>query len=127
MIPIAINVLRGRKMLPSTRAFVLPEWFAWFANLLSIAYITITTVLFVFPPTLPVTGSNMNYCIVVFTIVLAVSTFQWLVDGRKNYNGPKIELEGTVLTAVESVRGTGGPAALARLDSHSKTMQEAHP
>lgn len=33
-IPIAVNVLRGRKMLPKSRAFVLPEWFAWFANLL---------------------------------------------------------------------------------------------
>lgn len=27
-IPIAINCLRGRRMLPETRSFKLPEWFA---------------------------------------------------------------------------------------------------
>lgn len=58
-IPVAINCLRGRKMLPP-RAFVLPTPFAWFANLLGIAYVIVTTVLFVFPPELPVTGSNMS-------------------------------------------------------------------
>ncbi|MCV4678206.1 hypothetical protein OFC08_35600, partial [Escherichia coli] len=50
----------------------------------------------------------MNYCIVVFFIVLVISTIQWFVDGRKNYHGPNIEMDGTVLTAIESVRGTGG-------------------
>ena len=58
-IPIAINCLQGRKKLPP-RPFVLPNWFAWFANLLGIAYVIVTTVLFVFPPELPVTGSNMS-------------------------------------------------------------------
>jgi choline transport protein len=101
-IPVAINVLRGRKMLPSTRAFVLPEWFAWFANLLGIAYVILTTVLFVFPPELPVTGSNMNYCIVAFGIVLIISMIQWFVDGRKNFHGPKVELDDQILTAVDS-------------------------
>jgi amino acid permease (GABA permease) len=57
--PVAVNCLRGRKMLPP-RSFVLPTAFAWFANLLGIAYVIITTVLFVFPPELPVTASNMS-------------------------------------------------------------------
>ena len=35
-IPIAINCLRGRRMLPEVRSFKLPEAFAWFANLLGI-------------------------------------------------------------------------------------------
>ncbi|WPH03423.1 amino acid permease [Acrodontium crateriforme] len=107
-IPVAINLLRGRKMLPTTRAFVLPAWFAWTANIVGVAYVILTTVLFVFPPAIPVTGSSMNYCIVVFFIVLVISTIQWFVDGRKYYHGPNIEMEGTVLTAIESVRGTGG-------------------
>ena len=101
-IPVAINCMRGRRMLPSTRAFVLPEWFAWFANLLGIAYVILTTVLFVFPPELPVSGSSMNYCIVAFGIVLIISMIQWFVDGRKNYTGPKVELDEQVLTAVDS-------------------------
>lgn len=58
-IPVAINCLRGRRMLPP-RAFTLPSWFAWPANLIGIAYVLVTTVLFVFPPELPVTGSNMS-------------------------------------------------------------------
>ncbi|EMC92243.1 hypothetical protein BAUCODRAFT_78321 [Baudoinia panamericana UAMH 10762] len=101
-IPIAVNVLRGRKMLPATRAFILPEWFAWPANLLGIAYVILTTVLFVFPPELPVTGSNMNYCVVVFAIVIAISMVQWFVSGRKNYTGPQVELDNQVLTSVNS-------------------------
>lgn len=52
-----------------------------------------TTVLFVFPPVLPVTGSNMNYCIVAFAIVIIIATIQWFVDGRKNFHGPQINLE----------------------------------
>ena len=58
-IPPAINCLRGRKMLPP-RPFVLPGPLGWICNLLGIAYVIVTTVLFLFPPTLPVTGSNMS-------------------------------------------------------------------
>ena len=54
----------------------------------------VTSVLFVFPPELPVGGSNMNYCIVAFAIILIVSTVQWFVDGRKNFRGPKVEFVG---------------------------------
>ncbi|RAL58597.1 hypothetical protein DID88_003957 [Monilinia fructigena] len=35
----------------------------WTCNLIGIAYVMVTTVLFLFPPELPVTGSNMNYCV----------------------------------------------------------------
>lgn len=34
-IPPAINVMRGRKMLPETRAFKMPEWLGWLTNLVS--------------------------------------------------------------------------------------------
>ena len=94
-------------MLPATRAFKIPEPLAWFANLLGIAYVILTTVLFVFPPELPVTGSNMNYCIVAFAIVLIISIIQWIVDGRKNYKGPQVDLDDVVLTAAETQDNTG--------------------
>jgi amino acid permease (GABA permease) len=58
-IPVAINVCRRRRMLPE-RAFALPNWLGWVANLIGLAYAIVTTVLFVFPPELPVTGSNMS-------------------------------------------------------------------
>lgn len=110
-IPIAINCLRCRRMLPSTRYFKLPEAFAWFANLLGIAYVVITTVLFVFPPELPVTGSNMNYCIVAFAIVLLISVVQWFIDGRKNFHGPKVEIEDQVLVAAPTNDGPPPPGS----------------
>ncbi|KAH9869870.1 hypothetical protein J1614_006790 [Plenodomus biglobosus] len=87
-IPVAINLCRGRKMLPE-RAFTLPGPVGWIANLIGVGYTIITTVLFLFPPALPVTPSNMNYCVVAFGIILFISTLQWLVDGRKNFTGPR--------------------------------------
>ncbi|KAF2009093.1 amino acid permease [Aaosphaeria arxii CBS 175.79] len=122
-IPIAVNVLQGRKKLPP-RPFVLPVAFGWFANLLGIAYVIITTVLFVFPPELPVTGSNMNYCIVAFAIIIIISTVQWFVDGRTNFTGPRHDMGLEVVEAVESIRKeTESPDDLAnKRDSVSRTV-----
>jgi choline transport protein len=60
-------------------------------------------VLFVFPPELPVTGSNMNYCIVAFAIVIIISTIQWFIDGRKNFKGPHIDVDALKQAAVMGV------------------------
>lgn len=92
-IPIAINCLRGRNMLPESRAFKLKGPIGWILNLIGLAYVTVTSVLFLFPPALPATGSNMNYCVVVFFIILVISIIQWFVDGKKNYSGPRINIE----------------------------------
>ena len=59
---------------------------------IGIAYAIVTTVLFVFPPDLPVTGNNMNYCIVAFAIIFIISLIQWYVDGKKNFKGPQIDI-----------------------------------
>ncbi|KAJ3467546.1 hypothetical protein MRS44_005110 [Fusarium solani] len=44
------------------------------------------------PPELPVTPTNMNYCIAAFGIILLIAVVTWIVDGRKNYKGPLIEM-----------------------------------
>ncbi|CAG7971598.1 unnamed protein product [Penicillium olsonii] len=90
--PIAVNCLRGRRMLPE-RSFTLASWFGWTINMISVAYISLTTILFLFPPSIPATGSSMNYCVAAFGIVFIISTIQWFVDGRKNFVGPRIEVE----------------------------------
>lgn len=36
----------------------------------------------------------MNYCIVAFGVMLLIAGGTWIVDGRKNYAGPYIEIEG---------------------------------
>ncbi|OOO12394.1 amino acid transporter [Aspergillus oryzae] len=113
-IPIAVNCIRGRTMLPE-RSFVLPNTLGWIANIISLAYISLTTVLFLFPPVLPATGSSMSeclqlylsslskgllteyvlldYCVAAFGIILVISTFQWVVDGRKNFTGPRADVD----------------------------------
>ncbi|KAF7189228.1 putative amino-acid permease C15C4.04c [Pseudocercospora fuligena] len=90
--PVAVNLFQGRRKLPE-RAFALPDWLGWTANIIGLAYTALTTVLFVFPPFLPVTGSTMNYCIVAFAIILLISVVQWIVDGRKNYQGPRVTID----------------------------------
>lgn len=120
-IPPAINILRGRKMLPETRAFKLPNWLGWTCNIVcnplppleracmtnspqvGVLYTILTTILFVFPPVLPVTGNNMNYCIVAFAIILVISLIQWFVDGRKNYTGPKLDMDAMMSGEVEGL------------------------
>lgn len=101
--PIAINVLQGRRKLPADRPFKLPGPLGWFANLLGLAYVILTTVLFLFPPEIPTSAASMNYCVVAFAIVLVISTVQWFIDGSKNYHGPKIEMvPQDTLTSVRS-------------------------
>lgn len=101
-IPPAINILRGRRMLPKDRPFRLPEPIGWFVNIAGVAFTILTTVLFVFPPELPVTGNNMNYCIAAFAIVFIISLLTWIFDGRKNYRGPKIDIDENILVATAS-------------------------
>lgn len=73
--PIAVNCLQGRNRLPH-RPWRLPRGMGWIVdtvlqlsfcvwdvadwNEIALAYIALTTVLFLFPPKRPVTGSNMS-------------------------------------------------------------------
>ncbi|KAH7152663.1 amino acid/polyamine transporter I [Dactylonectria macrodidyma] len=90
-IPVAINLAYGRSKLPE-RAFALPPWLGWAANIIGLVYTIVTSVLFLFPPALPVTGTSMNYCVVAFAIVVIISLIQWVVDGRKSFKGPRITI-----------------------------------
>lgn len=44
--------------------------------------------MFLFPPALPVTGTSMNYIIVVVMIVFIMTGLTWAFDGRKRFHGP---------------------------------------
>lgn len=33
-----------------------------------------------------------DYCIAAFAVIIMISVFQWIVDGRKNFTGPRLEL-----------------------------------
>lgn len=34
----------------------------------------------------------LDYCIAAFAVIILISGFQWIVDGRKNFTGPRIDL-----------------------------------
>jgi hypothetical protein len=39
------------------------------------------------------TEPSPDYCVVVFFIILMVSVFQWFIDGRKNFTGPRVDID----------------------------------
>ncbi|KAJ2896712.1 Choline transport protein [Zalerion maritima] len=106
-IPPLINCLRGRKMLPETRPFKIPYGLGWPCNIVGILWTLLTTVLFVFPPKIPVTGTNMNYCVVAFGVVILIASMQWIFDGRKNYSGPHVDLDALMSGRVEGMTAMG--------------------
>ncbi|KAH1486589.1 hypothetical protein KXV92_006981 [Aspergillus fumigatus] len=61
-----------------------PDGLAWLLGV-SIAYISFTTVLFMFPPARPVTGSTMNYAIAATGVFASLSAIYWFVRGRKHF------------------------------------------
>ncbi|WVF68676.1 hypothetical protein IAT40_003448 [Kwoniella sp. CBS 6097] len=92
-IPILLVVIRGRHILrpPSLPA---PTWtlgpiLGPIANLVGLSFTALTTVFFLFPPDLPVTGENMNYAVAVLGIVFIISVITWIVDGRRHFIGPR--------------------------------------
>ncbi|KAI1775926.1 amino acid transporter [Hypoxylon cercidicola] len=119
-IPPSINVLRGRKMLPPNRAFKLEGAVGWILNLVGIFWTILTTVLFVFPPELPVTSENMNYCIVAFGVILLIAVVTWIFDGRKNYTGPHVDVEGLEKGQIVGVEGI--PGSSLKTTSHTKSV-----
>ena len=46
--------------------------------------------------------TSIDYCIVAFGIILFISTFQWFIDGRKNFTGPKADMGIEVLEALKT-------------------------
>ncbi|GAB1214271.1 hypothetical protein ATERTT37_003433 [Aspergillus terreus] len=61
-------------------------------NIISLIYLTYTSVFMVFPPYQPVTAVNMNYASLIFGAVLIFSGVYWVYKGRKVYEGPQVGL-----------------------------------
>ena len=86
-LPIAVNCTQGRSKLPP-RSFALPRVFMWPVNLVGVSYATLTSILFLLPPKIPVNGENMNYGGVALVSVLLISAVTWIFHGRRHYHGP---------------------------------------
>ncbi|RDW68715.1 putative GABA permease [Aspergillus mulundensis] len=61
-------------------------------NVVSVIYLSYTSIFMVFPPYQPVTAKNMNYSSLIFGAVLIFSGIYWVWQGRKQYRGPDIHL-----------------------------------
>lgn len=62
-------------------------------NLYSLAYLFISVFFSFFPPELPVTTVNMNWSCAVFGGAVILGLCWYAVIGRKQYNGPVIEID----------------------------------
>jgi len=61
-------------------------------NIYAITYGTFIVIFVPFPPRLPVTALNMNYCAPVFLGVSGLLLVDWVVRGRNRFKGPLKEL-----------------------------------
>jgi choline transport protein len=36
---------------------------------------------------------RLDYCIAAFGIIIVISVIQWIIDGRKNFTGPRTDMD----------------------------------
>ncbi|BEJ14245.1 hypothetical protein CspHIS471_0400120 [Cutaneotrichosporon sp. HIS471] len=97
IVPIILVFIRGEKAFEGhQRKWSLGKWRRPI-NLGAIAFASITSICFLFPPAIPVlSGSSMNWAVLVLAIVMLLCGTTWLVDGHKNFHGP-LDLEERLL------------------------------
>ncbi|WOO84842.1 Choline transport protein [Vanrija pseudolonga] len=88
IIPIAIVLVRGEEIFANQPRRWSLGGFRRIINACSLIFLTTTSVIFLFPPALPVDGATMNYVCVVIGVVGIMSAVVWLMDGRKHFVGP---------------------------------------
>lgn len=73
-----------------------PFWmgnFGYAVNIISLIWILVTNVFFMFPFVLPVTVQNMNYTVVITVGIMTIVACWWVVSANKNYRGPIYSME----------------------------------
>lgn len=92
--PIAILLLRGRGVITAHQSpatpFTLGKW-GYLCNIVSVIFVSVTTVFFCFPVAIPVDGNTMNYVSAVIGIFLILLTTYWFVYGSR-FEGPKFDI-----------------------------------
>jgi choline transport protein len=61
-------------------------------NLYAIVFGVFVCIFVPFPPIVPVTAVNMNYCAPVFLGLVILLGFDWIIRGRSRYTGPLKDL-----------------------------------
>jgi choline transport protein len=102
------------KVLPGP--YTLGKWGIWL-NVVGLVFLTFAAITFNFPSVAPVTSENMNYCSAAIGVIALVSLVTWVVDGRKNFRGPQID----VLNATEAEK-EGVGLGVKRRQEHEKSL-----
>jgi hypothetical protein len=68
----------------------------------------------------------MNYCIVAFAVVLLISGAQWFIDGRKNFKGPRVEVDDHILVAAPTLDELPPASATSDFSEKEKHMSAAN-
>ncbi|KAG1473240.1 hypothetical protein G6F56_001069 [Rhizopus delemar] len=90
-IPIALKLTVARKIFKRGPFHLGP--FSDIINFISLCWILLTSVLFVCPTEYPVTPTNMNYAIVVFSGVIGASVAYYYLRARRWFHGPGKSME----------------------------------
>ncbi|KAH7017963.1 amino acid permease-domain-containing protein [Microdochium trichocladiopsis] len=102
-VPVIALLARGRAVLAAHRYPGTPHQLGRWGlavNLVASLYVVVTSVLFMMPTSLPVSGANMNYVIVVIGIFLIYVSIYWVFKGS-SFTGP--DFDGILGRAVSNV------------------------
>jgi choline transport protein len=102
-------LFRGRKWVDEelriTRTFTMGKQWGPIINIIALAYISITTVFFLFPSVYPVTSASlMNYAVVVVVVSALLATVNWFVFVRNHFTAPLglLTVHSTATTSTDS-------------------------
>lgn len=86
--------LLSRRILPTlTGPYTLSPSLGTALNAIGLVFLLFAAITFNFPSVAPVDADNMNYCAAAIGVIGLVSGVTWVVDGRKNFTGPKEDVE----------------------------------
>ncbi|KAH7150664.1 amino acid/polyamine transporter I [Fusarium sp. MPI-SDFR-AT-0072] len=107
-LPIIVLLLRGRRILATFQTADTPwqlgKHRGLILNWISVLYVSVATVFFCFPPSLPATGNYMNYVSAVIGIFLILFVTHWTLYGKK-FEGPQFDFIMGLRLAMEIEEG----------------------
>ncbi len=71
-------------------------------GMIAVTWIVIISILFILPTAFPITGTNFNYTIVAFAVVLGATSIWWVVSAKNWFKGPKIQGTAEELASIEA-------------------------
>jgi hypothetical protein len=69
---------------------------------IAVVWIVIISILFILPTAFPITGTNFNYTIVAFAVVLGGTTIWWMVSAKNWFKGPRIQGTAEEMAMIEA-------------------------